>query len=118
MRAHYLDSAAYRERLAAGDAYEPEGSGWVREVGDFPLLARRIPGRDAWIAWLWPTANGYFGNTQTPCMHMDPVMPSCPPGETRSVSGRMEFFEGTWEGLYSWAQVEREALARRSGVGQ
>jgi hypothetical protein len=115
VRAHYRDSAAYRDRIERGQEYEPDPRR-VRETGDFPLLARRVPGRDAWIAWIWPTAHGYFGNTQTPCMHMDPVLPDCPPGQTRRIFGRMVFFEGSWEELFEHATREREALARRSGL--
>jgi hypothetical protein len=110
VRAHYVHSAAYRERVEQGEAYQPARTGEIREAGDFPLLARRVPGRDAWIAWVWPNAQGYFGNTQTPCMHMDPLMAACPAGEARSVFGRMAFFEGSWEELYAWAQAERDAL--------
>lgn len=88
----------------------------LKETGDFPLLARRIPGRDAWIAGLWPTCEEYFGDTQTPCMHMDPVLPPCPAGATRSIYGRMIFFEGNWDALYAAAQKERLALAAQSGL--
>ncbi|MBC8868986.1 MAG: hypothetical protein H8E44_06185 [Planctomycetes bacterium] len=115
VRAHYRDSAAYSERKKLGAAYEPHRS-LIAETGDFPLLARRMPGRDAWIAWLWPNAIEYFGNTQTPCMHMDPVLPECPAGETRRIFGRMVFFEGTWDELSRYAKREREELARRSGL--
>jgi hypothetical protein len=106
VRAGYADSAAYRERLAQGAAWEAPPN-WVREVGDFPLIARRLPGRDAWIAWTWPTAAGYFGNTQAPCMHMDPVFPDVPPGETAALRGRLWFFGGTWEQLYEQAVAAR-----------
>lgn len=115
VRADYAGSADYAARLAAGDAYVPDDRR-VREVGDFPLLARRVPGRDAWIAWIWPDAAGYFGNAAAPCMHMDPVLPACPPGQTARMFGRMIFFEGTWDELYARAQTEREALAAMSGV--
>jgi len=115
VRADYAGSAEYQARVAAGDAYEPDPRR-VREVGDFPLLTRRVPGRDAWIAWIWPEAAGYFGNSASPCSHMDPVLPLCPPGQTARMFGRMVFFEGTWDELYAHAQAEREALAAMSGV--
>ena len=83
---------------------------WIEEAGDFPLYARRLPGRNAWIAWVWPDAERYFGNTQTPCMHMNPCVPACPPGKTQSIFGRLLFFEGTWPALYAAAVREKQAL--------
>ena len=106
---------AYSERTRLASEYKPHRS-LIAETGDFPLLARRLPGRDAWIAWIWPNACEYFGNTQTPCMHMDPVIPECPAGETRSIFGRLLFFEGTWDDLFGCAVHERKELARRSGL--
>lgn len=115
VRAHYTESQLYAERLKQGESYKPDRPNRIRQAGDFPLLARRLPGRDAWIAWVWPNApNGYFGNTQTPCMHMDPQIPACPPGESRSVFGRLIFFEGRWDELYETAQRERVELAGRA----
>jgi len=102
VRAGYVDSAAYRERVAQGAAWVAPPS-WVREVGEAPLLARRLPGRDAWIAWTWPTAVGYFANTQAPCMHMDPVFPPVAPGQTVTLKGRLWFFAGTWAELHEAA---------------
>ena len=110
VRADYAHSEACAAREAAGDAYEPDDRR-VREVGDFPLLARRVPGRDAWVAWVWPDVSGYFGNAAAPCMHMDPVMPAAAPGDSVSVFGRMIFFEGTWEQLHERAETVRAELA-------
>lgn len=109
-RAHYAGSEAYQARRAAGEAWEPDPRR-VREVGDFPLLARRVPGRDAWVAWVWPDVAGYFGNAAAPCMHMDPVLPGAGPGETVGMFGRMIFFEGTWEQLHEHARALRDELA-------
>jgi len=117
VRALYTGSASYAKRLEQGKSYKPSRPSYIRETGDFPLLARRIPGRDAWIAWIWPNATGYFGNTQTPCMHMDPIVPACPPQETRSIFGRLLFFEGSWQGLYERAKKERAALGKMRDEG-
>jgi predicted amidohydrolase len=116
VRANYTGSAAYAERVKQGPAFKPSAERWVHETGDFPMIVRRLPGRDAWIAWIWPNATGYFGNTQAPCLHMDPIVPDCPPGQTRSLFGRLVFFEGTWDSLYTLAQRERQELATRSGL--
>jgi len=34
------------------------------------------------------------GNAFVPCLHADPVLPDCPPGETVRVRGRLWFYEG------------------------
>lgn len=115
VNADYTHSPTYPLRLREGDDFEPANVKWIHESGDFPLLVRRLPGRDAWIAWIWPNATRYFGNTQSPCMHMDPIIPSCPPGESSGIFGRMVFFEGSWEDLYALARRERADLKARSG---
>ena len=119
VRSHYTGSDEYARRLGKGETYKPPAPAWIQEAGDFPLLARRLPGRDAWIAWVWPDATRYFGNTQSPCMHMDPIVAPCPPGQTRRVFGRLIFFEGTWDQLYARARQQRAELSaeRRSGPG-
>ncbi|NLY00533.1 MAG: hypothetical protein GXY83_30935 [Rhodopirellula sp.] len=116
VKADFTDSESYRQRQKQGEAFKPPSDRWIHEAGDFPLLARRLPGRDAWIAWIWPNATGYFGNTQSPCMHMDPILQECPPKQTRSLFGRLLFFEGSWEGLYALAERERRELTARSGL--
>ncbi len=115
VRADYANSEAHEARQEAGDAYEPDDRR-VREVGDFPLLARRVPGRDAWVAWVWPDVTGYFGNAAAPCMHMDPVLAPAAPGESAGVFGRMIFFEGTWAQLREHAKTVRAELAAISDL--
>src|ERR1041384_7934908 len=58
--AYYQDSEYQRKRIAAGEKWKPQAT-LIREVGDFPMIARRLPGRDAWIAVIWPhLEGGYF----------------------------------------------------------
>ena len=111
-RCHNAHASVYRDRVRQGDRFKPDRK-LLHETGDFPLLARRVPGRDAWIAWIWPNVRDYFGNTQTPCMHMDPMLEPIPAGRTGRVFGRMMFFEGSWEQLYAAAERERNALQAR-----
>jgi hypothetical protein len=47
-------------------------------------------------------------------LFVDPKIPACPAGESRSVFGRMIFFEGSWDKLYERAQQERADLSKRS----
>jgi hypothetical protein len=110
LRAAYTGAPACVARAPLASVYKPAPPNGIRETGDFPLLARRIPGRDAWIAWLWANGTSYFGNTMAPCMHLDPVVAACPAGKARSVFGRMIFCEGSWDQLYERACKERPAL--------
>ena len=34
-----------------------------------------------------------WGNPPCPCLHADPVVPDCPPGESRAVRGWLSFHE-------------------------
>ena len=47
-----------------------------------------------WIATEWERCGRTWGNAQCPCLHSDPVLPDCPPGQTVKVSGRLWFAEG------------------------
>jgi hypothetical protein len=116
-RAHSTGTEAYREMaavLAEGRAYEPSSPHCIREAGDFPLYARRLPGYDAWVGWVVAETDGYFGNTMGPCMHMELSVPPCPPRATRSACGTLLFFEGSWDGLYARAREEQLGLLRRA----
>src|SRR5262249_23771471 len=37
----------------------------------------------------WERCGRTWGNAQCPCMHSDPVLPDCAPGDTVRVSGRL-----------------------------
>lgn len=39
----------------------------------------------------WERCGRTWGNAQCPCMHSDPVLPDCPPGETVRVRGKLWF---------------------------
>ncbi len=56
--------------------------------------AVRSSSGDRWILTAWQRAGRVWGNDQCPCLHSDPVMPDCPPGETVRVKGRLWFYEG------------------------
>ena len=47
-----------------------------------------------WIVTEWERCGRTWGNAQCPCLHSDPVLPDCPPGQTVKVSGRLWFAEG------------------------
>ncbi len=45
--------------------------------------------RSVWVAW--ERAGRCWGNERCPCLHSDPVLPDCQPGETVRVRGRLWF---------------------------
>jgi peptidoglycan/xylan/chitin deacetylase (PgdA/CDA1 family) len=49
---------------------------------------------DHWIVTEWERCGRTWGNPPCPCLHSDPVLPDCAPGETVRVKGRLWFAEG------------------------
>jgi hypothetical protein len=47
-----------------------------------------------WILTEWERCGRTWGNAQCPCLHSDPVLADCAPGETVRVTGRLWFAEG------------------------
>ncbi len=60
-----------------------------------PVAAVSSSKRDRWILTTWERCGRVWGNPAVPCMHADPVLPDCAPGETVRVRGRIWFYEGT-----------------------
>jgi len=44
-----------------------------------------------WIRTEWERSGRTWGNPEVPCMHSDPVLPDCGPGEAVRVRGRLWF---------------------------
>jgi len=47
-----------------------------------------------WIITSWEECARAWGNPPCPCLHADPKLPDCAPGETRKVRGWLSFYEG------------------------
>jgi peptidoglycan/xylan/chitin deacetylase (PgdA/CDA1 family) len=47
-----------------------------------------------WIVTEWERCARTWGNALCPCLHSDPVLPDCAPGQTVRVAGRLLFREG------------------------
>jgi peptidoglycan/xylan/chitin deacetylase (PgdA/CDA1 family) len=47
-----------------------------------------------WMLTEWEQCGRTWGNAACPCLHSDPVLPDCAPGETVRVSGRLWFTAG------------------------
>lgn len=72
-----------------------------------PFAACRDKSGKRWIITGWQECNRAWGNPPCPCLHSDPKLPDCPPGETKKVRGWISFYEG--------ADIEGE-LKRLRGV--
>jgi len=59
-----------------------------------PSVAVHSAGGDRWIITAWERCGRAWGQPLVPCIHADPVLPDCPPGETVRVRGRLWFYEG------------------------
>jgi len=51
--------------------------------------------RGRWILVAWDRCDRAWGNALVPCMHADPVLADCLPGQTVRVLGRLWFYEGS-----------------------
>jgi peptidoglycan/xylan/chitin deacetylase (PgdA/CDA1 family) len=59
-----------------------------------PFAAARDASGRRWIITGWDGCKRTWGNAPCPCLHSDPRVPDCPPGESRSVKGWASFYEG------------------------
>lgn len=59
-----------------------------------PVAATRAEGSNRWVLTAWERCGKAWGNPPVPCMHSDPVLPDCLPGQTVRVRGRLWFYEG------------------------
>lgn len=60
-----------------------------------PFAACKDESGRRWIITGWQRCGRAWGNPPCPCLHSDPVVEDCPPGERRSVRGWLSFYEGT-----------------------
>jgi peptidoglycan/xylan/chitin deacetylase (PgdA/CDA1 family) len=57
------------------------------------VAARDTPGR-RWVITAWDPLDRVWQNPPVPCLHADPKLGDCPPGETREARGFLWFYEG------------------------
>lgn len=59
-----------------------------------PFAACKDATGKRWVITGWERCGRAWGNPPCPCMHADPVVEDCPPGQTKSVRGWISFYEG------------------------
>jgi peptidoglycan/xylan/chitin deacetylase (PgdA/CDA1 family) len=59
-----------------------------------PFAACKDVSGKRWIITGWERCGRAWGNPPCPCLHADPVVEDCPPGQTKSVRGWLSFHDG------------------------
>jgi peptidoglycan/xylan/chitin deacetylase (PgdA/CDA1 family) len=59
-----------------------------------PFAACKDATGQRWVITGWERCGRAWGNPECPCIHADPVVEDCPPGEMKSVRGWLSFYEG------------------------
>ncbi|MCI0717440.1 MAG: polysaccharide deacetylase family protein, partial [Acidobacteria bacterium] len=59
-----------------------------------PVCAVSSTKGSRWILMAWDRCGRAWGNPLVPCMHADPILADCRPGQTVRVRGRLWFYEG------------------------
>ena len=59
-----------------------------------PYIACHDRAKRRWVITAWNHCRRTWPNPDCPCMHSDPQVPDCAPGETQQVSGWLSFYEG------------------------
>jgi hypothetical protein len=72
-----------------------QGAVGYNRVADSPYVAVPIePAGDRWVITAWEPVLMMFTTSECPCIHSDPSLPDCAPGETVRSRGWLSFFEG------------------------
>lgn len=92
-------------------------NGFARQSNDnkifqSPFAAACDASGRRWIITCWDACRRAWGNALCPCLHSDPRVPDCPPGESRSIRGWVSFYEGTE------IQAELKRLAELTSGGK
>jgi hypothetical protein len=59
-----------------------------------PYVAVHNADRTRWIITAFDPLHRAWANPPCPCLHSDPKIPDCDPGETQVVRGLLAFYEG------------------------
>ena len=81
---------------------------------DGAAAARSARG-DRWILTVWERPGRIWGNPPCPCIHSDPVLSDCAPGQTVRARGILSFFAGK-EPEGEIARISSRLANVRSGV--
>lgn len=71
-----------------------------------PFAACHDENGQRWIISAWQRSGRVWGNPPCPCLHSDPIVEDCPPGQSKEVRGWLWFYEGN--------DIEAELARRKS----
>lgn len=66
----------------------------ANKLTEAPFAAARDESGRRWVITAWDGLDRVWQNPPVPCLHSDPKLADCPPGETRSARGWLWFYEG------------------------
>lgn len=76
-----------------------------------PVAVVKSESANHWILTVWEHCRRVWGRPDCPCLHSDPVLPECKPGETVRVRGLILFYVGDdIEGAIKRAQEELSSV--------
>lgn len=84
-----------------------------------PFAAAKSVDGKRWVIHGWQPIQRAWDNPPCPCIHADPQIPDCAPGQTREVHGWLSFYQGEdikaeFERIKNvWRPLERVALEGR-----
>ncbi|MFM8880489.1 MAG: polysaccharide deacetylase family protein [Verrucomicrobiota bacterium] len=82
-----------------------------RRILEAPFAAASDESGRRWVITAWDGLNRVWQNPPVPCIHSDPRLTDCPPGETREARGWVWFHEGD-DPRPELDRLRREFLAR------
>ena len=82
-----------------------------RRVLEAPFAAASDETGRRWVITAWDGLDRVWQNPQVPCIHSDPGLTDCPPGETRRARGWVWFYEGE-DPLPELNRLRREFLSQ------
>ena len=80
-------------------ASHPDAWYVCHEPADAPLIATVYKDGAHVLAIAWRNGRSVMSNGMIPCLHADPVLSNCPPGESVSVEGELYLLTGNLDDL-------------------
>ena len=80
--------------IMLGRASEFAGQTNENKLFRTPMCAVKSSQSERWVLMAWEGYGRTWANAACPCMHVDPILPVCQPGQTVRRKGWLWFYEG------------------------
>jgi hypothetical protein len=77
--------------IMLGGASDYDGLTNENKSFEDPVVTVKSESGTPWIITAWENCTHAWGNADCPCMHSDPTLPDCGPGDTVRVTGKITF---------------------------